>query len=156
MRCPFCGSNNDRVIDSREINEGREVRRRRECLSCGKRFTTYERIDAIPLMVIKKDGRREPYQREKVIKGIMKACEKRPVSPEVIEKIADEVEGIFQNPMRAEVSTQEIGALVMKRLREIDKVAYVRFASVYKEFKDVEEFYQELENLKQEVKNEQA
>ena len=153
MRCPFCGSNNDRVIDSREINEGREVRRRRECLSCGRRFTTYERIDTIPLMVIKKDGRREPYQREKVIRGIMKACEKRPVSAETIESIADEVEALFQNPMRAEISTQEIGSLIMERLKEIDKVAYVRFASVYKEFKDVEEFYRELENLKREANN---
>ncbi len=153
MRCPFCGSNNDRVIDSREINEGREVRRRRECLTCGRRFTTYERIDTIPLMVIKKDGRREPYQREKVIRGIMKACEKRPVSTETIESIADEVEALFQNPMRAEISTQEIGSLIMEKLKEIDKVAYVRFASVYKEFKDVEEFYRELENLKREANN---
>ncbi len=153
MRCPFCGSNNDRVIDSREINEGREVRRRRECLTCGRRFTTYERIDTIPLMVIKKDGRREPYQREKVIRGIMKACEKRPVSTETIESIADEVEALFQNPMRAEISTQEIGSLIMEKLKQIDKVAYVRFASVYKEFKDVEEFYRELENLKREANN---
>ncbi|MCD6454304.1 MAG: transcriptional repressor NrdR [Candidatus Aminicenantes bacterium] len=150
MRCPFCGANNDRVIDSREIKEGREIRRRRLCLECGKRFTTYERIEIIPLMVIKKDGRREPYEREKVIKGVMKACEKRPVAPEQIENIADEVEKLFEISSRGEISTKEIGGKIMEELKKLDQVAYVRFASVYKEFRDLQEFYKELENLRRE------
>lgn len=150
MKCPFCGSNNDRVIDSREIKEGKEVRRRRVCLDCGRRFTTYERIEIIPVMVIKKDGRREPFQREKVIKGLLKACEKRPVAPEQLEAIADKVERLFEEPSRGEISTKEIGEKIMEELKKIDQVAYVRFASVYKEFRDLNEFFKELEKLRRE------
>ena len=150
MKCPYCGVNNDRVIDSREIKDGKEIRRRRLCLNCGKRFTTYERIEIIPIMVIKKDGRREPYQREKLIKGLLKACEKRPIPPDELERIANEVENLFQEVTRGEIKSREIGERIMKELKKLDQVAYVRFASVYKEFRDLEEFYRELEELRRE------
>ncbi len=150
MKCPYCGVNKDRVIDSREIKEGREIRRRRLCLNCGKRFTTYERIEIIPIMVIKKDGRREPYQREKLIKGLLKACEKRPIPSDELERIANEVENLLQEATRGEIKSREIGERIMKELKKLDQVAYVRFASVYKEFRDLEEFYRELEELRRE------
>ncbi len=146
MRCPYCGANKDRVVDSREIKNGTEVRRRRQCLVCGRRFTTYERIELIPVMVIKKDGSRQPFSRDKIINGLLKACEKRPVSAEELEAIADELETLAQS--KGEISSKEIGEVIMERLKSLDQVAYVRFASVYKEFRDLEEFYRELEVLK--------
>ena len=148
MRCPYCGANKDRVVDSREIKNGMEIRRRRECLVCGRRFTTYERIELIPLMVIKKDGSHEAFSREKIIKGLLKACEKRPVSMEYLEAIADEIENFAEKERKGEITTREIGEIIMERLKKLDKVAYVRFASVYKEFRDVDEFYREIEVLK--------
>jgi len=147
MKCPFCGSFDNRVIDSRESKDGLTIRRRRKCLNCSKRFTTYERVEEIPYMVIKKDGRREPFDRNKLLHGLLKACEKRPISVKKLEKIADEVESMLQEKPEKEISTAEIGQYLMEKLKELDKVAYVRFASVYREFKDVIEFKKELENL---------
>ncbi|MCP2519792.1 transcriptional regulator NrdR [Candidatus Aminicenantes bacterium AC-335-A11] len=147
MKCPFCGSFDNRVIDSRESKDGLTIRRRRKCLNCNKRFTTYERVEEIPYMVIKKDGRREPFDRNKLLHGLLKACEKRPISVKKLEKIADEVESMLQEKPDKEISTSEIGQYLMQKLKELDKVAYVRFASVYREFKDVIEFKKELENL---------
>ncbi len=147
MKCPFCGSFDNRVIDSRESKDGLTIRRRRKCLNCNKRFTTYERVEEIPYMVIKKDGRREPFDRNKLLHGLLKACEKRPISVKRLEKIADEVESMLQERPEKEISTAEIGQYLMQKLKELDKVAYVRFASVYREFKDVIEFKKELENL---------
>ncbi|MCP2604952.1 transcriptional regulator NrdR [Candidatus Aminicenantes bacterium AH-873-B07] len=147
MKCPYCGWQDNRVIDSRESKNGLTIRRRRKCLHCGKRFTTYERVEEIPYMVIKKDGRREPFDRNKLLHGLLKACEKRPISVKNLEKIADEVELMLQEKPDKEISTVEIGQYLMERLKELDKVAYVRFASVYREFKDVIEFKKELENL---------
>src|SRR5262252_7675680 len=137
MKCPFCGFENDKVVDSRESKEGESIRRRRECLKCEKRFTTYERIDEIPYMVIKKDGRREKFERQKILQGLLKACEKRPVSVSKLEAIVDEAEAFVSEATDRERITQEIGELLMNRLKKLDKVAYVRFASVYLEFKDV-------------------
>jgi len=142
MKCPFCGFENDKVVDSRESKEGESIRRRRECLKCEKRFTTYERIDEIPYMVIKKDGRRE-----KVLNGLLRACEKRPVSMGKMEQIVNDAEGFVVDSPERERKTSEIGELIMNRLRRIDKVAYVRFASVYLDFKDVQEFMTELKQL---------
>ncbi len=147
MKCPFCGFENDRVVDSRESKEGESIRRRRECLKCGKRFTTYERIDEIPYMVVKKDGRRERFERQKVLNGLMRACEKRPVSIGKLEEIVNEAEDFVINSPERERKTSEIGELIMNRLRKHDKVAYVRFASVYLDFKDVQEFMTELKEL---------
>ena len=147
MKCPFCGHLGDKVVDSRESKEGEVIRRRRECLECGRRFTSYERIDEIPYMVIKKDGSRERFDRQKLIAGLMKACEKRPVSMSSIEKVADRVEGALQDKPEKEISTEEIGAFVMHELRRLDKVAYVRFASVYRHFRDINEFMSELKDL---------
>lgn len=147
MKCPFCGHFEDRVVDSRESREGDVIRRRRECEKCGRRFTTYERIDEIPYMVVKKDGRREPFERQKVLTGILKACEKRPIPMAKIEAIVDAVETYVHNSPDRERSTQKIGQLIMRRLKELDKVAYVRFASVYLEFQDVSEFMNELKQL---------
>lgn len=147
MNCPFCGFKKDRVIDSRESKEGDAVRRRRQCLSCERRFTTYERIDEIPYMVVKKDGRREKFDRQKVLAGLLRAAEKRPVGMGKLAEIVDEVEGrLAENPER-EISTIEIGELLMERLRALDKVAYVRFASVYRDFQDVEAFLSEVKQL---------
>ena len=147
MRCPFCNHRDDKVVDSREAREGDLIRRRRECLKCGRRFTTYERIDEIPYMVVKKDGRRERFERQKILQGLLKACEKRPVATPKLEALVDEVERfVIESPDR-ERSTTEIGALVMARLKKLDKVAYVRFASVYSDFKDVKEFIGELKGL---------
>jgi len=144
MKCPFCGYKEDKVVDSRATAEESAVRRRRECLKCGKRFTTYEYVEEVSLMVIKKDGRREPFDRKKLLSGIMKACEKRPVSIEKMEDIATSIERTIQRKSDREVSTQGIGELVMEKLRLLDDVAYVRFASVYRQFKDVSQFMKEL------------
>jgi transcriptional repressor NrdR len=147
MKCPFCGFENDKVVDSRESKEGESIRRRRECLKCEKRFTTYERIDEIPYMVIKKDGRRERFDRQKVLAGVLKACEKRPVSMVQLETIADKAETMVQESSERELTTRRIGEMIMDELKNLDKVAYVRFASVYLDFKDVQEFMSELKDL---------
>lgn len=147
MRCPFCGFLESKVIDSREGKKGISIRRRRECLSCKRRFTTYEKIEEIPYMVVKKDGTRQPFDSQKLLRGMMKACEKRPIQINQLEEIVEEVESLLQERPDKEIAVAEIGQLVMDRLRDLDKVAYVRFASVYREFKDVDEFRQELENL---------
>jgi transcriptional repressor NrdR len=147
MKCPFCGNLGDKVVDSRESKEGEVIRRRRECLDCGRRFTSYERIDEIPYMVIKKDGTRERFERQKLVAGLLKACEKRPVSLAAIEGVADTVEGTLQERPEKEMATEEIGALVMDELKRLDKVAYVRFASVYRHFRDIGEFMSELNDL---------
>ena len=144
MKCPFCGYKEDKVVDSRATAEESAVRRRRECLKCGKRFTTYEYVEEVSLMVIKKDGRREPFDRKKLLSGIMKACEKRPVSIEKMEDIATSIERAIQRKSDREVNSQDIGGLVMEKLRLLDDVAYVRFASVYRQFKDVSQFMKEL------------
>jgi len=149
MTCPFCNHKQDRVIDSRESKEGHLIRRRRECLKCHRRFTTYERSDEIPYMVVKRDGRREKFERQKVLDGLLKACEKRPVPMAKLAALVDEVESrLAENPDR-ELSTREIGELLMSRLRVLDKIAYVRFASVYRDFQDVEAFLLELKDLLQ-------
>ena len=148
MKCPFCGFEETRVLDSREIENGKVVRRRRECPKCNKRFTTYERIEDRPIQVIKKDGSREMFDKQKIISGILKACEKRNISMEQIERLANEVElEILQKHSAKQVTSKEIGKLVMKRLRKLDKVAYVRFASVYKNFEDIENFLNEIKKL---------
>jgi len=147
MKCPFCGHVDDKVIDSREGRAGDTIRRRRECLKCERRFTTYERIDEIPYMVVKKDGRRERFDRQKILQGLLKACEKRPVPTPKLEAIVDEVERYVLEAQDRECNTTEIGNLLMQRLRKLDKVAYVRFASVYSDFKDIREFMSELKGL---------
>ena len=149
MMCPFCGHKEDRVIDSRESKEGDLIRRRRECLKCNRRFTTYERSDEVPFMVVKRDGRREKFDRQKILEGLLKACEKRPVPIAKLAGLVDEVETrLAENPER-ELSTREIGELLMTRLKALDKIAYVRFASVYRDFQDVEAFLLELKDLLQ-------
>jgi transcriptional repressor NrdR len=147
VKCPFCGHLGDKVVDSRESKEGEVIRRRRECLDCGRRFTSYERIDEIPYMVVKKDGSRERFERQKLIAGLLKACEKRPVSVAAVEGIADRVEAALQDRPEKEISTAEVGAFVMQELKRLDKVAYVRFASVYRHFRDIGEFMTELKDL---------
>jgi transcriptional repressor NrdR len=147
MKCPFCGFAQDRVVDSRESKEAESIRRRRECERCNKRFTTYERIDEIPYMVIKKDGRREKFERHKVLSGILRACEKRPVQASRLEAIVDQIENYVMDSADRERSTSDVGEMIMSRLKEIDTVAFIRFASVYREFKDVSEFKEELEQL---------
>ena len=147
MRCPFCGHIEDKVVDSREAKIGDTIRRRRECEECGRRFTTYERIDEIPYMVIKKDGRREKFDRQKVLAGLLKACEKRPVPMAKLEQIVNEAEAFVAESQERERPSAEVGELVMNRLKKLDKVAYVRFASVYLDFKDVREFMDELKDL---------
>lgn len=147
MMCPFCSHREDKVIDSRESKEADVVRRRRECLKCGRRFTTYERIDEIPYMVVKKGARREKFERQKVLTGLLKACEKRPVSMGKLAEIVDEVENRLAESPEREISTTEIGELLMDRLEKLDKVAFVRFASVYRDFQDVEAFLGELQDL---------
>ena len=147
MKCPYCSHLGDKVVDSRESKEGEVIRRRRECLDCGRRFTSYERIDEIPYMVIKKDGTRERFERQKLVAGLLKACEKRPVSIAAIESVADKVEGTLQDRPEKEMSTEQVGAIVMEELKRLDKVAYVRFASVYRSFRDVGEFMSELKDL---------
>jgi transcriptional repressor NrdR len=149
MTCPFCGHRQDRVIDSRESKEGDVIRRRRECLKCVRRFTTYERSDEVPYVVVKRDGRREKFDRQKVLEGLIKACEKRPVGMAKLAEVVDEVESVLADSAEREVSTTAIGELLMTRLRAIDKIAYVRFASVYRDFQDVEAFLDELKDVLQ-------
>ena len=148
MKCPFCGYLESKVIDSRPAEEGATIRRRRECLSCQKRFTTYEIIERMPLVVVKRDGSRQSFDKAKLINGMVRACEKRPVALAQLEKIADDIEQELQGSLEREVSTADIGEMVMSRLKGVDEVAYVRFASVYREFTDIENFMQELEQLR--------
>ena len=147
MKCPQCSFEEDKVVDSRTTKEGEAIRRRRECLKCGHRFTTYEYIERVPMMVVKKDGRREEYSREKLLGGLLKACEKRPVSREQLEKVIDDVETIMFSKFKNEVKSTEIGNLVIDRLQALDEVAYVRFASVYRQFKDINQFMSEVRTL---------
>lgn len=147
MKCPYCGFEDSRVLDSRPTEEGGAIRRRRECTACLRRFTTYERVEEIPLVVIKKDGRREPFNRTKILTGLLKACEKRPVALERLDRLVSDVEREIRNSLRGEVESREIGEMVMNRLKDIDEIAYVRFASVYRQFKDVGTFLEELESL---------
>jgi transcriptional repressor NrdR len=152
LHCPFCGYFDSKVMDSRSSEEANAIRRRRECLACQKRFTTYERIEEIPLVLIKKDGSREPFDRQKVMSGLLKACEKRPVPYAILEKLADTVERELRNRMEQEVKSTDIGELVMEGLKTIDEVAYVRFASVYRQFKDRKDWMRELQNLDKRTK----
>lgn len=147
MRCPFCANPESKVIDSRPADEGGSIRRRRECLACHKRFTTYEMMESLPLMVVKKDGSRQSFDRNKVLSGLIRACEKRPVSFDTLENIVNEVEQCLQNELKQEISSAEIGELVMDKLKKVDQVAYVRFASVYRQFKDIDTFMAELNKL---------
>lgn len=147
MKCPFCSFEESKVIDSRPTDEGERIRRRRECMSCGKRFTTYEIIESVPIVVVKKDKSREVFDRDKLFNGMMRACEKRPVSVDVIEKAIDEIEAELQNSLDREVTSVKIGEYVMDKLKDIDEVAYVRFASVYRQFKDINTFMSELKKL---------
>ena len=147
MKCPYCSFEESKVIDSRPTDEGERIRRRRECLSCQKRFTTYEIIESLPIIVIKKDKSREVFNRDKLLNGLLRACEKRPVSLEKLENMIDEIEVLLQNSLDREVSSDKIGELVMDKLKEVDEVAYVRFASVYRQFKDIGTFMSELNKL---------
>jgi len=147
VKCPFCNHIQDKVVDSRESREGDAIRRRRQCLACERRFTTYERIDEVPYMVIKKDGRREKFDRQKVLSGLLKACEKRPVSMGKLAELVDQVEAKVTDSSEREISTIEIGEMLMGALHDLDKIAYVRFASVYRDFQDEEAFFNELKNL---------
>ncbi len=147
MKCPFCNYEESKVIDSRPTDEGQRIRRRRECLECGKRFTTYEIIESLPIIVIKKDKSRESFNRDKLMTGLLRACEKRPVSIDQLDNMIDEIETIIQNSLDREVSSEKIGELVMDKLKGIDEVAYVRFASVYRQFKDINTFMNELNKL---------
>jgi len=153
VNCPFCGQFDSKVIDSRPTDEGQAIRRRRECNACQKRFTTYEKVEEIPLIVIKKSGNREPFNRNKVLKGIIRACEKRPVSLKEIQLIVNDLEKTLQNEMEKEVPTERIGLMVMDALKDLDEVAYVRFASVYREFKDLNTFMEELKKILREKKS---
>ena len=147
MKCPYCGFLESKVVDSRPADEGASIRRRRECLSCHKRFTTYETVESLPLMVVKKDGSRQSFDRSKVLGGLIRACEKRPVSYQALEHMVAEIEQVLQNQMDREISSAVIGELVMERLKKLDEVAYVRFASVYRQFKDINTFMTELNKL---------
>ena len=147
MKCPFCGFEESKVVDSRPTDEGERIRRRRECLNCQKRFTTYEVIESLPIIVVKKDNSREAFDRNKLINGMLRACEKRPISIDVIEKATDEIEATLQNSLDREITSETIGKLVMDKLKAIDEVAYVRFASVYRQFKDINTFRDELAKL---------
>jgi transcriptional repressor NrdR len=150
MRCPFCSCLEDKVVDSRPTDEGLTIRRRRECVQCGARFTTYEKIETVPLMVVKKDGTRQAFDRNKILNGIVKACEKRPVSMQDIEKLVDGIELQLYNSMKKEINSNEIGEIIMSALKNIDEVAYVRFASVYRQFKDIDTFMAELTKIMKE------
>ena len=150
MRCPYCGCEDSKVIDSRPTDEGERIRRRRECTSCGKRFTTYEVIETVPIIVVKKDNSRETFDRNKLFKGMLRACEKRPVPVTTLEKAVSEIETQLQNSLEKEVSATKIGELAMDKLKSIDEVAYVRFASVYRQFKDINTFMEELSKLLEE------
>lgn len=147
MNCPFCGYDDSKVLDTRPTDEGNTIRRRRECLKCQKRFTTYEKIEQSPIMVIKKDGNRQAFDREKIIRGMIKSCEKRPVSAADIEEAVNNIEKKIENSMKKEISSLEVGEMVMDELKDLDEVSYVRFASVYREFKDLQSFIDELENF---------
>ena len=147
MKCPYCSAPDSKVVDSRPTDEGTSIRRRRECLSCHKRFTTYETIETLPIVVIKRDGSREAFDREKLIRGLLKSCEKRPVTLRQLEGLADDIEQHFQNQLVNEVDSQEIGEMVISRLKDIDDIAYVRFASVYRRFQDIGSFRDELDKL---------
>lgn len=147
MKCPFCGNIEDKVVDSRTSSEGQSIRRRRECLKCGRRYTTYEYMEESPLMVTKKDGRREMFDRKKILAGIMKACEKRPISMDDMEKTVDEIESTIRRQNEKEVRSESIGELIMQKLQALDEIAYVRFASVYRQFKDVNQFMKEVKKL---------
>ena len=147
MKCPYCEYEESKVVDSRPTDEGEAIRRRRECLSCGKRFTTYEKVENVPLMVVKKDGSRQLFDSRKILNGLVRACEKRPVSIKEMERVVAEIEAELQNRLQREISTQEIGEMVLGELRKIDEVAYVRFASVYRQFKDVDSFLREIKAL---------
>jgi transcriptional repressor NrdR len=147
VKCPFCGYAEDRVIDSRPTDEGSVIRRRRECDKCLRRFTTYEKVESIPLMVIKKDKSRQPFNRDKLLNGLLRACGKRPVSIEQLEEMVDEIESQLHNSLQREITTADIGEMVMTRLKDLDEVAYVRFASVYRQFKDINTFMDELHKL---------
>ncbi|MEZ0535814.1 transcriptional regulator NrdR [Caldicellulosiruptoraceae bacterium PP1] len=147
MRCPYCGFIDSKVINSRPSDEGKTIKRRRECIKCQKRFTTYEKIEKAPILIIKKDNRREEYDRGKILNGIIKACQKRPVSIETMNQIVDEIENDIYNSMRDEITSREIGEMVMEKLKELDQISYVRFASVYREFKDINTFLNELQKL---------
>ena len=150
MKCPYCGYSESKVIDSRPADENSSIRRRRECLSCGKRFTTYETVESLPMVVVKKDGSRQSFDRNKILNGMLRACEKRPVSLAALETAALDIEQILQNSLEREVSTGQIGELVMERLKPLDEVAYVRFASVYRQFKDINSFMRELNKILEE------
>ena len=147
MKCPFCGYEESKVIDSRPTDEGEKIRRRRECISCANRFTTYEIIESVPIMIIKKDKSRESFNHDKLLKGMVRACEKRPVPIDTLEKIVDEIESEIQNSLDREITSVKIGELVMDKLKDVDEVAYVRFASVYRQFKDINTFMSELKKL---------
>jgi transcriptional repressor NrdR len=147
MKCPYCEYQESKVVDSRPTDEGQAIRRRRECISCGKRFTTYEKIEELPIVVVKKDGNRQVYDRNKLMNGIIKACEKRPVSMSSIEQIVDDIEKTIFNSLENEITSTQIGELVMNKLKDLDEVAYVRFASVYRQFKDVNSFMEELKKI---------
>ncbi|MBR2081338.1 MAG: transcriptional regulator NrdR [Oscillospiraceae bacterium] len=147
MKCPFCGFEESKVVDSRHSEDGSSIRRRRECLSCQKRFTTYETVESLPAVVVKRDNSRQPFDRNKILNGMLRACEKRPVSMASLEKAADEIEQAVQNSLDREVSAEAIGEMVMDKLRELDEVAYVRFASVYRQFRDINTFMAELTKL---------
>ena len=150
MKCPFCGDQESKVVDSRHSEDGTSIRRRRECLSCGKRFTTYETVESLPIVVVKKDNSRQSFDRNKILNGMVRACEKRPVSMAALETAVDEIEQIIQNSLEREIRTSDIGELVMERLKPLDEVAYVRFASVYRQFKDINTFMQELNKILEE------
>ncbi len=147
MKCPYCGYQESKVVDSRHSEDGMSIRRRRECLSCQKRFTTYETVESLPVVVIKRDGTRQSFDRNKILNGMLRACEKRPVGLTELERAADEIEQIIQNSLDREISTEQIGELVMDRLKPLDEVAYVRFASVYRQFKDIDSFMRELNKI---------
>ena len=153
MKCPFCGFDDSKVVDSRPTDEGTSIRRRRECLKCLKRFTTYETVERMPLMLVKRDGTRQAYDRQKLLGGLIKACEKRPVPVEKLEKLVTDIETELQNSMQREVTSETIGELALAALREVDEVAYVRFASVYRRFKDIDSFLEELEKLRDSHEN---
>ena len=150
MKCPYCGYQESKVVDSRHSDDSTSIRRRRECLSCQKRFTTYETVESLPIIVVKRDGTRQAFDRNKVMNGMLRACEKRPVPITMLEEAASEIEQILQNSLEREVKTEEIGALVMERLKPMDEVAYVRFASVYRQFKDINSFMAELNKILEE------
>ena len=150
MKCPFCGDQESKVVDSRHSEDGQSIRRRRECLSCQKRFTTYETVESLPMVVIKRDNSRQSFDRNKILNGMLRACEKRPVAMADLELAVDEIEQSLQNSLDREVSTSQIGELVMERLKPLDEVAYVRFASVYRQFKDINSFMRELNKILEE------